>query len=264
MNFILSKLLWMLVQPTNLLLFMAFIAALLALDIRHRMAGRLAVAMLLLLLVVATLPVGLWLREPLEDRFSRPDPLPDRVTGIIVLGGAQVPVITHDRGVLAVNERAERLVEAVELARLYPEARLLLTGGNGALGTGGVSEGEVNRIFIRMTGLDPRRVIYEEQSRNMYENALDSKAIIRPDASEIWLLVTSAFHMPRSVGIFRKAGWPVVPWPVDYQTVPGQGMVPEINMSGRLLELDESVREWIGLAAYYLMGRTDALFPAPR
>ena len=111
--------------------------------------------------------------------------------------------------------------------------------------------------------LAPERVIHEEQSRNTFENVQFSWQLIQPDDDENWILVTSAAHMPRSMGIFRKLGWNVIPWPVDYQTSGDLEMAPELNMSGRLAELDETVREWIGLVAYRFMGRTGALFPAP-
>ncbi|MCB2012445.1 MAG: YdcF family protein [Geminicoccaceae bacterium] len=263
MTFLLSKLLWMIAQPSNFLLLVAFACSLLALDVRRRKPGVIAAIAMTMLVVAAVLPVGLWLRQPLEDRFPRPQALPDEVAGIIILGGAQQPHITLVRGTLALNDRAERLIEGLALAGRYPDARILLAGGSGAIGGVGGSEGDVNRVFARLMDLAPERVIHEEQSRNTFENAQFSWQLIQPDDDENWILVTSAAHMPRSMGIFRKLGWNVIPWPVDYQTSGDLEMAPELNMSGRLAELDETVREWIGLVAYRFMGRTGAFFPGP-
>ena len=103
----------------------------------------------------------------------------------------------------------------------------------------------------------------ETQSRNTFENAVYTKQLMNPDSDDVWLLVTSAFHMPRSVGIFRAIGWDVVLWPVDYQTTGQFEWEPGIDIAAGLHNINVASREMIGLAAYWLMGRTSALFPAP-
>jgi uncharacterized SAM-binding protein YcdF (DUF218 family) len=254
-SFILSKLAWFVLQPSNLLFGLLLLATLL----RWR---RLTLGLLALLALVVTLPVGLWLLQPLEERFARLAALPDDVAGIIVLGGAQVSSISARRGVLAVNDAAERLIEGLALAYRYPEARLVFSGGSGALLPDDTVERLVNEQFLALLPVDRQRVVQEDRSRNTWENALFSKELVAPVPGETWLLVTSAAHMPRSVGIFREVGWPVVPWPADYRTSGGERFL-RIEVGQRLLELDEATREWLGLLAYYLMGRTDALLPRP-
>lgn len=255
MDFVLSKLVWLVLQPSNLLLLILIVMALLKWQ-------RLLLATLGLTLLAVALPVGAWLTQPLEERFTRPTTLPETVDGIIVLGGAQQPHITVRRGVLATNRAAERLIEAYGLARRHPEAQLVLSGGSGRLLTADILERKVDELFIDLVGLDPGRVVFEDDSRNSWENALFSRALLEPDPDETWLLVTSAAHMPRSVGIFRQLDWPVVPWPVDYRTS-GADFELQIGMGERLDEIDHAAREWVGLVAYYLMGRTATLFPAP-
>jgi len=254
-SFVLSKLAWLVLQPSNLLALGLLVAVLLN-------WRRLALGLVAVLALVVVLPVGLWLQRPLEDRFERPTELPQAVAGIIVLGGAQDQDVTAARGTLALTESAERMIEGVALAYRYPEARLVFSGGSGRLFPGDARESAVNELFIDLMALDPARVLLEDRSRNTWENARFTFELIEPNSADTWLLVTSAFHMPRSIGIFRQIGWPVVPWPVDYRTG-NDGLALQLSVSDRLTELDDAALEWLGLLFYRLMGRTDALFPAP-
>jgi uncharacterized SAM-binding protein YcdF (DUF218 family) len=90
-----------------------------------------------------------------------------------------------------------------------------------------------------------------------------TRALINPAPGETWLLVTSASHMPRSVGVFRQAGFPIVPWPVNYRTGRSLAALYDAPFPERIQQFEGALREWVGLTAYWLMGRTDAVFPAP-
>lgn len=264
MEFLLSKLFWLVVQPSNLL-FALLALGTLGLLLRPYGVGprRLLLLASLLLLLAGFVPFGRWLHLPLEERFPPPTALPDRVDGIVVLGGALRPMLSSDRGQPALNEHAERMTEAVRLARLQPGARLLFTGGSGALLPGRLTEADVARDFLSGLGLEGERVLYESRSRNTAENAAFAFRLAAPREGEIWLLVTSARHMPRSVGAFRAVGWRVVPWPVDYESgrdeAAGWSFAPLANL--RLL--DAAIYEWTGLFAYRLLGRSEDFFPAP-
>ena len=118
--------------------------------------------------------------------------------------------------------------------------------------------------FFREQGLDMRRLVLERQSRNTHENAVFTKALVEPRAGETWLLVTSAFHMPRSMGVFRKVGWDVTPWPVDYRTEGGVELQQLfVNPADGVYRFEIAVKEWVGMLVYRSTGRSDALFPAP-
>jgi uncharacterized SAM-binding protein YcdF (DUF218 family) len=167
---------------------------------------------------------------------------------------------TIANGPVALNGMAERLTETLALAHRYPDAKVLISGGDGRLTPKGLTEADATSSVFVADGLDPRRIMLEGASRDTYENAIYSKSVARPRADQIWVLVTSANHMPRAVGCFRRAGWDVIPYPVDYTGGPaGIGL----NFDGGLRVLDDALHEWIGLVAYRLLGRTDALFPAP-
>ncbi|HYH37824.1 MAG TPA: YdcF family protein [Azospirillum sp.] len=266
MSFILSKVLWGLVQPGNaLVLLLAFGTALLfsRRESRRRTGRRIVAAAALGFLVLTTLPVGTWAIRPLEERFSKPV-LPKHADGIIVLGGALNPPVAAERGEPSLNDAAERILATAELGLRYPNARVVFTGGSGSLFGGRYREGEVMRGALDQVGFDTGRVLFENESRNTWENALLSRDLVEPKPGETWILITSGWHMPRSVGIFRRVGWDVLPYPVDYRSRPGPRPYVIFELDGNLDKLSWAVREWIGLVAYRLMDRTDALFPAPR
>lgn len=209
-------------------------------------------------------PLGNWLILPLEERF----PVPvfngtEPIAGIIILGGAEDGRISMARGGLGLNEAAERLTEAARLARRFPETRIVFTGGVGLIWPGGrEATVPVARFFTDM-GVSAERVHLESQSRNTLENAEMTRDLIAPKPGERWLLITSAFHMPRAVGVFRKAGFDVVPYPVDFRTAGGEDLVRPFAIPGGLERVDLATREWAGLLAYWLMGRSSTLFPGP-
>ena len=105
---------------------------------------------------------------------------------------------------------------------------------------------------------------FENRSRNTYENAIMTRALVRPKPGESWLLVTSAAHMPRSIGIFRHIGWDMTAYPVDYRTFGNsRDDKPTTEALDSLRRLDVALHEWVGLAAYWAAGKTDTFFPAP-
>jgi uncharacterized SAM-binding protein YcdF (DUF218 family) len=164
------------------------------------------------------------------------------------------------------RETMERFAAIPELARRYPEAKVLFTGGRSwAAGEGAYTEAEVVRRFLSAQGLPEGRVVLEDRATSTRQNALFSLPLARPRPGERWLLVTSAMHIPRSVGVFRGAGWPELePWPVDYRTTGGLELPSEPVMAGRLDELDAAAYEWYALAYYRLLGYTGSVFPGPR
>jgi uncharacterized SAM-binding protein YcdF (DUF218 family) len=262
LSYVLSKLLWFVLRPATFALLLSLIG--LAAWWRGRRWGRwpLLAGLSFFVVVIAT-PISPLIVMPLEERFSRPAEPPSHVDGIIILGGAVDQNLTEARGIPALNGAAERMTEAIVLGRRYPEARIVFTGGQGGLIHGAMSEAEVTRQLWSAMGLDEARVTYENESRNTHQNAVLTKALINPRPGETWLLVTSASHMPRSVGVFRKAGFPVVPWPVNYRTGRSFAALYDAPFVERLGQFEQGLREWLGLAAYHWMGRTDALFPAP-
>jgi uncharacterized SAM-binding protein YcdF (DUF218 family) len=194
------------------------------------------------LLIGTFTPIGLVLTMPLEYRFpfSPPDPQasPD---GIILLGGGGIG------GIDAMST----------LSKDYPKAQLIVTGLTDPY------DEYLLMIFARLGG-DPARIYRESRPRTTSEDALYAAALLKPKPSERWLLVTSALHMPRAVGCFRTAGFHVEPYPVEFRTDQAHPFTTFAPGSEALNRLDMAAKEWIGLVAYRLTGKTDALFPGRR
>ncbi|MCA3562752.1 MAG: YdcF family protein [Methylocystis sp.] len=259
-----SKIGWFFLEPSNLLLSLALFGLLLGWT-RFLRAGRwLANISLAALLIMGLSPAANWLILPLESRFPVPDLTDRRIDGVIVLGGTVQERQTLAHASLTLNDAGERVVAMADLARRYPDARILFTGGAGAYSRAPKPEADVLEAFIGTLGLPAGRIATESRSVNTYENAVFSKELMQPKAGETWLLVTSAWHMPRSAGIFRAAGWPVLAYPVDFRTAGSKDRTRGFaSVSDGLRRTEVATREWLGLLVYWLTGKTDALFPAP-
>ena len=214
-----------------------------------------------LMTLVAFLPLGKWLVTPLETHFPANPTLPETIDGIILLGGAIDPVNSYIWDQPELGSAADRYTSFIALAHTYPEARLVFTGGSGTIIDQEFREADVALYFLESMGIERKRIEFERDSRNTFENAVNSKALINPTADEQWVLITSAAHMPRSVGIFCKQGWPVIPYPVDHESSPGRQMRIEFVFAGNLGSFNNRVKEWLGLLVYYFTGRTDQILP---
>ena len=237
-------------------------AGVLLLPTRFRKAGlRLLVSSVLVTLAIWLLPIGSLLTLPLEDRFPPWTPAQGAPTGMIVLGGVINPSVSIAHGQVAINGSAERLTSALALAREYPNARIVFSGGNAAL-IGGRAEGGFALRFLKQLGIPSDRITIESKSRDTAENAINCKRLIAPKPGERWLLITSAMHMPRAVGAFREVGFPVVPYPVDYQVAGWPGCAACRHSRG-CTRRTIAMHEWLGLFAYWLTRRIPVLLPGP-
>ncbi len=268
--FVLSKLGWAVAQPSNLLLIALATGCGLLLAGRQRAARRLLLGTTLALALIGLLPVGQWLLQPLESRFP-PATLPAQggVDGIVVLGGAIDLAVSERQPQTALNDAGERLFALIELARRYPQAPVIYTDGLGQLLGDGAGIEQAARRLLASQGVPAGRVRFDATARNTYDNALIAKRLAAPKPGQRWLLVTSASHMPRAVGIFRKVGWDVIAYPVDYTVaLPDSwrdqlGSLLQPDIAARLEDFNRGSKAWVGLVAYWLMGRTSALLPGP-
>ncbi|ABY31390.1 protein of unknown function DUF218 [Methylorubrum extorquens PA1] len=265
MFFPLSKLIFFVLTPSNFLILLGLLGCLLLFTETGRGIGRvLTIASFVGLLVAGLSPLSAWTLAPLENRFPSFTDDGTPVTGIVVLGGTVEADTSIGRDQITVNEAGERAIALADLARRYPQARLVFSGGAGSTREDAVSEAEIVSRYADTLGVPRNRLILEQQSRNTHENAVFSARMVQPKPGERWLLVTSAWHMPRSMGCFRKAGFDVTAYPVDYRTNwPRDAYRLASFASDGLGELDIGVKEWIGMIAYRLTGYTDAVMPAP-
>lgn len=264
MFFPLSKVIYYLITPSNALIFTTLVGALLLGATRLRRSG---VVLALIgatgLAVGALSPLSKAALLPLEQRFP---PLPADApapAGIIVPGGGIEAGLSEARGQIIVNNAGERPIYLADLARRFPTARLVFSGGSGFIG-GGIAEADIVSRQADTIGVPRTRLILENRSRNTHENAQFTAALVHPKPGERWLLVTSAWHMPRAVGCFRQAGFTVDAVPVDYRTRGwGDLLHFESFASDGLLQLDLAVKEWLGLVVYRWVGYTPDWLPGP-
>jgi len=259
-----SKVLGWVAAPEVILLAALFVGVV-ALWTKWVRTARLIVTLATLgFLVIACLPIGAWLLLTLENRFPAPMSLPSAVDGIVVLGGSSSLGLSIQRDQVTLNGNAERLTMFATLARRYPQARLVFSGGAGGLVTRPEREADIAFRLLTELGVDGRRILLERESRNTWENAVNSFALAKPAAGQTWLLLTSARHIPRAMGAFRKAGWSITPVPVDYRT---SGTTPRLlrwNLFAGMTKMRNALHEWIGLAVYRALDRSDEVFPGPR
>jgi uncharacterized SAM-binding protein YcdF (DUF218 family) len=263
MFFVLSKLFAFFTLPSNVIVSIGLVGLVLTRTRFARAGWRLAVASLILIGLIGFLPLGKALSIPLENRFPRWDPAGRPPTGIIVLGGAISAYKLATRGEVGINEAAERIIAVPALAKQYPAARIIYSGGDPGLFVRHGSEADVVTDLFESLGVPASRLTLEDRSRNTEENAIYSKALAQPKPGERWLLVTSALHMPRAIGAFRQAGFDVEAYPVDYQTNGWRDLLGIVAISGGLGSTDIAVHEWIGLIAYRVTGKTSELLPGP-
>jgi uncharacterized SAM-binding protein YcdF (DUF218 family) len=267
MLFVVSKLFWMLVQPSTVMALLLFTGLCLAATKRFAVAGRrIAFAGFALILVGGLSPLPNWLILPLEQRFPVPavEPGSRAYAAIIVLGGPEEGRIGIARGQLSFNEAGERISEGVRLARLLPDARLIFTGGTADLLRKSEPGAHSVAAYWRAMGIAAERIIVEDQSRTTLENASLTRDLLKPAPGERFLLVTSAYHMPRAIGAFRAAGLDVTAYPCDFRTAGPQDAWRFNDALPRgLRRLDDTAKEWMGLLAYWLLGRSTSVLPAP-
>ena len=260
--FFISKIIWLIISPDSLLLILIiFTLVLLYLD-KQKQAKILLSVVTGLLIVISFFPVGEWLLYPLETRFKTNPALPDKVAGIIVLSGSENTLLSPQWQQVELGDATERDLMFLTLALRHPEARLLFTGGSGNMLEQKDKEADIAKKLFKQLGFDTTRIIFEKESRNTYENAIYSKKIIQPAKNENWILITTGWHMPRSVGIYCKAEWPVIPYPVDHQTNKDNLFRISFNLSNNLRMLKIAIKEWLGLFAYYLSGKTTSFLPS--
>jgi uncharacterized SAM-binding protein YcdF (DUF218 family) len=262
--FVLSKLLGVLLVPSHLMIGIGVVGLILLATGFASRGHKFVIASVLLLAIGGFSPVGNLLLYSLEARFP---PWNDRLgapDGIVVLGGAIEPNASEEHGVPVFGASIDRLIAVADLAHRYPHARILFTGGNSSLVSSTAREADFALPVLESLGISRDQLIIERRARNTWENAEFSKAVASPKPGERWLLLTSAYHMARAVGAFRKAGFAVEPYPVDWRLGGHGGLLRfSISFIGGLSRVDTAIREWIGLTAYWFTGRTSEFFPGP-
>jgi uncharacterized SAM-binding protein YcdF (DUF218 family) len=258
--FILSKLAWGVLSPTNLIVLLMALATIQLLRNKINAAKKILIPTVLVYAFLLAYPVGDYLMYPLETRFNKPEVLPDTIDGIIVLGGGENLKISIGWDTNEVVD-GDRFIATAILAKHYPNAPIIFSGGNGLLLFDTSTTGaDIARQLLMAVGIDEDRLMIESQSRNTYENFELLKDIL-PKSDGRYLLVSSAYHMPRSVGISRQQNINIIPYPVDYYSNNTELRQWDFSLLSHLKVLEIAWREWIGLTVYYWSGKTTQWLP---
>ncbi|PPR47952.1 MAG: hypothetical protein CFH19_00040 [Alphaproteobacteria bacterium MarineAlpha5_Bin9] len=260
MTFYLSKVLWGIINPFNILLFfivLTFFLSFLKNKITYKFFFGVTLAIFIL---IAVLPTGKYLSYLLEKKYHTPPFLPDKIDGIIIISGATSPILSNEHNTIILNGAVERLIESIELMKKYNDAKIVFTGGSGSLKYKSLTHAKVAKDFFIQQNININRIIFEDKSRNTYENILFSKEIIQPLNHEKWIVVTSAFHMNRVINISEKLNWKLIPYPVDYRRNKKFSWRPSFNFFGNIQSLESSSHEWVGLISYYFLGRSSKIY----
>ncbi|MDF0581266.1 YdcF family protein [Bradyrhizobium yuanmingense] len=263
MSFVISKTAGVVAVLPNLLAVIGLVGLLLLWTRCSALGRRLIIGSFIALTLCGFTPLGSLLLEPLENRFPAWVPTADPPTGIVILGGTTKPEVSAFRGLAVSDIGIDRLIAGAMLARRYPHARIIYSGGSPELRPNDLREADFALQLLNDLGVPKARVEVEDKSRNTAENATFSSALASPAPADRWLLVTSAYHMPRAVGLFRKAGFPVEPVPTGWLTASRGSWLDFGNFGPSMLLVHIASREWIGLAAYRALGNTDTLLPKP-
>lgn len=257
--FFFGKAFWIAAQPLTLALIATIFAFLALLAGRRKLSGFLSLMSGAILFVVLFTSVGAWSLQTLEARYPRPT-LTTPPACMIVLGGAFDLEVTAGRGGMEMNQAADRFIEAARLARLYPQSRILVSGGDGSFSGDYKGDADLSPAFFEAMGVEPSRIIRETSSRNTAENVGETRALLDANNLTECLLITSAYHMPRAKALFDAAGVATVPWASDYRS---SGRVtlrldftqPSLNAA----LTSTAAREWGAILFSRLSGQSDPL-----
>lgn len=263
MDNLITRSIWLLVQPSNLLFILLLLASFLIWRGRKKLGKGIIAACMVTYAMTMFGVLNNILMVYLEERFSNYTNVVSDTpySGIIVMAGTERLTYSTYHNQVTLNGAAERLIETAKLARQFPHLPIIFCGGGKRKNM--LSETDVARKFFTEAGIDISRIRFDDHSYNSYTNAIEARKYIKDTEKEKWLLVTSAFHMPRAVGAYRKAGINIQPYPVDYRSDLNALSIHSPNTGRNLYELDFAVHEWVGLLVYYIRGYSDDLFPAP-
>ena len=255
MSFYLSKILWLIFSPFNLLIYIFFISFILFFLKKKKISYFLFFISFCIFNIFSVFPLGKFLIYNLEKNYHD-FIIPENVDGILILGGATNPFLTDQFNQINLNNSSERLIESIKLIKKYNNAKVVFSGGLGSIEYPKLSHAKVAERFFTELGLPINKIKFEYKSRNTYENILFSKKIVKPKQNEKWILITSAFHMNRAMFIGEKNNWNFIPYAVDFRQPKKIHLIPNLNFMENISQLQLGAHEWIGLVSYYFMGRT--------
>ncbi len=257
--YFLSKFIWFILSPLNLLvllLLISFFSNKLNLKVFSKFT---LIFSLLFFIIIGFFPIGQLLLFKLENKYQSISKLPENIDGLIILGGPSSAGLTAIYDQVNFNDGGERLTEAVLVIKKNKPKKIIFSGGSSKQNFKS-SHAFVAKKFFSEMGIDTKDIYFEYHSRNTYENILYSKKIINPKKYEQWIIITSAFHMLRAIKVADKLEWNLTPYPVDYRTTKNfAGFNFSFNLLANINNFDLAFHEYVGLFSYYFLGRTNEI-----
>ena len=260
MSFYLSKILWLIFNPFNIFIFITLLSLFLYFIKLRRLSLIIFLINFVFIALISFLPFGSYLIYNIEKEYHSYIKPPDQVDGILILGGATNALLYNEYDQISLNDSSERLVESVFIIKKFDKAKVIFSGGSGILNRPDFDNVQVAKSFYKKIGIEIDKLIFEDNSRNTYENIIYSKKIANPKINENWLLITSASHMKRALLIADKNNWELIPYAVDFKNIKDFKLIPNLNLLSNLNSFQQASHEWLGLISYYLMGRTAKVF----
>ncbi len=260
MNFYLSKILWIFLNPFNLFIISIIFFFIFNYSKKKIISYFFLIFITLYIFIVGCSPIGKYLLYSLEKNYHNSHHYSGTVDGILILGGATSPLLSREYELISLGESAERLYEAIILMKKNKNAKVIFSGGSGIINRPDLGHSQVAKSFYKKIGIEIDQIIFEDQSRNTYENIIYSKKIANPKINENWLLITSASHMKRALLIADKHNWKLIPYAVDFKNIKNFKFIPNLKLLKNLNTFQQGSHEWLGLISYYLMGRTNKVF----
>jgi len=260
MSFYLSKILWLILNPFNIFIFVTLLSIFLYFVKLRRISLIIFLINFVFIALISFLPIGSYLIYNIEKEYHSYIKPPDQVDGILILGGATNPLLYNEYDQISLNGSSERLVESVFIIKKFDKAKVIFSGGSGLVNRPDLDHAKVAKSFYKKIGIETNQIIFEDKSRNTYENIIYSKKIANPKINENWLLITSASHMKRALLIADKNNWKLIPYAVDFKNIKNFKLIPNLELLKNLNSFQQASHEWLGLISYYLMGRTAKVF----
>ena len=262
MFFYLSKIFWVFFSPVNILVILLLIGIFFQL-INKKIYKRIYQINLILFILIVFLPTGTYLLWKLENTYSKPNIMNNNIDGILILGAGIDEFMTYEHQQVILNDRIERITESAKLIKKFPGAKILFSGGNGTFSKPKIKGSQLAKNFYKQMGVNTDRIIFEDKSRNTYENFLFSKKFIGNTKEEKWLLITSAYHMKRAMGVAGKLNLDFIPYPVDFmlnKSFNWKFWYHKIYFLKNMEDFQLASHEYIGLIAYYFTKKSNIMY----
>jgi uncharacterized SAM-binding protein YcdF (DUF218 family) len=259
MIFYLTKVLWVIFNPFNLIIFLILFGVFFSL-INLKFISKLSyIAASLAFILFGILPTGSYLNYLLERDFYDSTSIPSNLTGIVILSGASDPYLTREHNKVALGSAAERLTESVVIIKNNPNIKIIFSGGPAYFNYPNLKDSDSAKLFFSEMGVDFSKIIFEEQSKNTFENILFSKKIANPNLDEKWLVISSAHHLRRVINVSIKAKWKLIPYATDFNFSKKYDFDISLNFLENLNQFNKATHEWMGLIYYYLTKKANKI-----